>query len=144
MFSPLPVCQGCLSHYLSLHTVDWTTCCRMTHGVTRGLAFLHTELYRGGILSVFALIYTFISAIVGDYFQWGINPLLVFWWVLGQQDGVNLSSVISFQCLSSLLKPSGVSAATRWSDWTGLNSGLSVQSVFSWYYPTGPTQFQQC
>ncbi|XP_073329711.1 bone morphogenetic protein receptor type-2-like [Pagrus major] len=39
--------HGCLSRYLSLHTVDWTTCCRMTHGVTRGLAFLHTELYRG-------------------------------------------------------------------------------------------------
>ncbi|XP_034550286.1 bone morphogenetic protein receptor type-2-like [Notolabrus celidotus] len=39
--------HGCLSHYLSLHSVDWTTCCRMTHGVTRGLAFLHTELYRG-------------------------------------------------------------------------------------------------
>ncbi|KAI3356049.1 hypothetical protein L3Q82_017162 [Scortum barcoo] len=39
--------HGCLSHYLSLHTVDWSTCCRMTHGVTRGLAFLHTELYRG-------------------------------------------------------------------------------------------------
>uniref|UniRef100_A0A3Q4IC75 receptor protein serine/threonine kinase n=1 Tax=Neolamprologus brichardi TaxID=32507 RepID=A0A3Q4IC75_NEOBR len=41
------VLQGCLSHYLSLHTVDWLTCCRMTHGVTRGLAFLHTELHRG-------------------------------------------------------------------------------------------------
>uniref|UniRef100_A0A3B4H9E0 receptor protein serine/threonine kinase n=1 Tax=Pundamilia nyererei TaxID=303518 RepID=A0A3B4H9E0_9CICH len=39
--------HGCLSHYLSLHTVDWLTCCRMTHGVTRGLAFLHTELHRG-------------------------------------------------------------------------------------------------
>ncbi|XP_074550633.1 bone morphogenetic protein receptor type-2-like [Halichoeres trimaculatus] len=39
--------HGCLSHYLSLHTVDWITCCRMTHGVTRGLAFLHTEIYRG-------------------------------------------------------------------------------------------------
>ncbi|XP_059198259.1 bone morphogenetic protein receptor type-2-like [Centropristis striata] len=39
--------HGCLSRYLSVHTVDWTTCCRMTHGVTRGLAFLHTELYRG-------------------------------------------------------------------------------------------------
>lgn len=38
--------HGCLSRYLSLHTVDWLTCCRMTHGVTRGLAFLHTELYR--------------------------------------------------------------------------------------------------
>ncbi|XP_029282417.1 bone morphogenetic protein receptor type-2-like [Cottoperca gobio] len=39
--------HGCLSRYLSHHTVDWSTCCRMTHGVTRGLAFLHTELYRG-------------------------------------------------------------------------------------------------
>uniref|UniRef100_UPI0037E747C4 bone morphogenetic protein receptor type-2-like n=1 Tax=Semicossyphus pulcher TaxID=241346 RepID=UPI0037E747C4 len=39
--------HGCLSHYLSHHTVDWSNCCRMTHGVTRGLAFLHTELYRG-------------------------------------------------------------------------------------------------
>lgn len=39
--------HGCLSHYLSLHSVDWLTCCRMTHGVTRGLAFLHTELHRG-------------------------------------------------------------------------------------------------
>lgn len=39
--------HGCLSRYLSVHTVDWSTCCRMTHGVTRGLAFLHTELYRG-------------------------------------------------------------------------------------------------
>uniref|UniRef100_A0A665TKI6 receptor protein serine/threonine kinase n=1 Tax=Echeneis naucrates TaxID=173247 RepID=A0A665TKI6_ECHNA len=39
--------HGSLSRYLSLHTVDWSTCCRMTHGVTRGLAFLHTELYRG-------------------------------------------------------------------------------------------------
>ncbi|KAG7234346.1 hypothetical protein INR49_004917 [Caranx melampygus] len=38
---------GCLSQYLSLHTVDWLTCCRMIHGVTRALAFLHTELYRG-------------------------------------------------------------------------------------------------
>ncbi|XP_070832469.1 bone morphogenetic protein receptor type-2-like isoform X2 [Chaetodon trifascialis] len=39
--------HGCLSRYLSVHTVDWSTCCRMTHGVTRGLAFLHTELCRG-------------------------------------------------------------------------------------------------
>ncbi|XP_061580070.1 bone morphogenetic protein receptor type-2-like isoform X1 [Cololabis saira] len=39
--------HGCLSRYLSLHTADWLTCCRMTHGVTRGLAFLHTELHRG-------------------------------------------------------------------------------------------------
>uniref|UniRef100_A0A668A5G1 receptor protein serine/threonine kinase n=1 Tax=Myripristis murdjan TaxID=586833 RepID=A0A668A5G1_9TELE len=39
--------HGCLSRYLSLHTADWLTCCRMTHSLTRGLAFLHTELCRG-------------------------------------------------------------------------------------------------
>lgn len=39
--------HGCLSHYLSVHTVDWSTCCKMTHGITRGLAFLHSELSRG-------------------------------------------------------------------------------------------------
>uniref|UniRef100_A0A8D3DBD6 receptor protein serine/threonine kinase n=1 Tax=Scophthalmus maximus TaxID=52904 RepID=A0A8D3DBD6_SCOMX len=39
--------HGCLSQYLSVHTVDWLTCCRMCHGATRGLSFLHTELYRG-------------------------------------------------------------------------------------------------
>uniref|UniRef100_A0A3Q2DHW9 receptor protein serine/threonine kinase n=1 Tax=Cyprinodon variegatus TaxID=28743 RepID=A0A3Q2DHW9_CYPVA len=39
--------HGCLSQYLSENTVDWLTCCRMAHGVTRGLAFLHTELCRG-------------------------------------------------------------------------------------------------
>ncbi|KAK2840485.1 hypothetical protein Q5P01_014225 [Channa striata] len=38
--------HGCLSRYLSVHTVDWLTCCSMTQGVTRGLAFLHTEIYR--------------------------------------------------------------------------------------------------
>ncbi|XP_053295074.1 bone morphogenetic protein receptor type-2 isoform X1 [Pleuronectes platessa] len=38
--------HGCLSHFLSVHTVDWLTCCRMCQGVTRGLSFLHTELYR--------------------------------------------------------------------------------------------------
>ncbi|XP_075996148.1 bone morphogenetic protein receptor type-2-like isoform X2 [Genypterus blacodes] len=40
--------HGCLSHYLSVHTVDWLTCCRMSHSLTRGLSFLHTELNRGG------------------------------------------------------------------------------------------------
>ncbi|KAF7642077.1 hypothetical protein LDENG_00265110, partial [Lucifuga dentata] len=40
--------HGSLSHFLSVHTVDWLTCCRMTHSLTRGLSFLHTELYRGG------------------------------------------------------------------------------------------------
>ncbi|KAM4608729.1 bone morphogenetic protein receptor type-2-like [Polymixia lowei] len=41
--------HGCLGHYLSVHTEDWLTCCRMTHSVTKGLAYLHTELYRGDL-----------------------------------------------------------------------------------------------
>ncbi|KAM9342796.1 bone morphogenetic protein receptor type-2-like isoform 2-T4 [Pholidichthys leucotaenia] len=41
--------HGCLSQYLSLNTVDWLTCCRMTHGLTRGLAFLHSEICIGDI-----------------------------------------------------------------------------------------------
>ncbi|XP_056157912.1 bone morphogenetic protein receptor type-2-like, partial [Lampris incognitus] len=38
---------GCLCHYLSVHTGDWLACCRMAHSVTKGLAYLHSELYRG-------------------------------------------------------------------------------------------------
>nr|XP_023661644.1 bone morphogenetic protein receptor type-2-like [Paramormyrops kingsleyae] len=39
--------HGSLSQYLSLHTGDWVSCCRLAHSVTRGLAYLHTELMPG-------------------------------------------------------------------------------------------------
>ncbi|XP_047670780.1 bone morphogenetic protein receptor type-2 isoform X2 [Tachysurus fulvidraco] len=39
--------HGSLCRYLSLHTLDWVSCCRLAHSVTRGLAYLHTELLRG-------------------------------------------------------------------------------------------------
>ncbi|XP_041117565.1 bone morphogenetic protein receptor type-2-like [Polyodon spathula] len=39
--------HGSLCRYLSLHTSDWVSSCRLTHSVTRGLAYLHTELLRG-------------------------------------------------------------------------------------------------
>uniref|UniRef100_A0A6Q2YWD3 receptor protein serine/threonine kinase n=1 Tax=Esox lucius TaxID=8010 RepID=A0A6Q2YWD3_ESOLU len=41
--------HGSLSRYLSLHTGDWMSSCRLAHSVTRGLAYLHTELLRGDI-----------------------------------------------------------------------------------------------
>lgn len=41
--------HGSLCHYLSLHALDWVSCCRLTHSVTRGVAYMHTELLRGDI-----------------------------------------------------------------------------------------------
>ncbi|XP_026074536.1 bone morphogenetic protein receptor type-2-like isoform X3 [Carassius auratus] len=41
--------HGSLCRYLSLHTLDWASCCRLSHSVTRGLAYLHTELLRGDL-----------------------------------------------------------------------------------------------
>lgn len=39
--------HGCLSHFLSHSCMDWTSCCRMMLGVTRGLSFLHSEVHVG-------------------------------------------------------------------------------------------------
>ncbi|KAK9410876.1 bone morphogenetic protein receptor type-2 [Crotalus adamanteus] len=39
--------NGSLCRYLTLQTSDWVNSCRMAHSVTRGLAYLHTELPRG-------------------------------------------------------------------------------------------------
>ncbi|NXC86114.1 BMPR2 protein, partial [Cercotrichas coryphoeus] len=39
--------NGSLCKYLSLHTSDWVSSCRLAHSITRGLAYLHTELPRG-------------------------------------------------------------------------------------------------
>ncbi|KAG7466972.1 hypothetical protein MATL_G00148300 [Megalops atlanticus] len=41
--------HGSLCRYLSLQTGDWASCCRMAHSLTRGLAYLHTELLRGDV-----------------------------------------------------------------------------------------------
>lgn len=42
--------QGSLNRYLSVQTNDWVSSCRLAHSVTRGLAYLHTELFKGGEL----------------------------------------------------------------------------------------------
>ncbi|KAM9486356.1 bone morphogenetic protein receptor type-2 isoform 2-T2 [Clarias gariepinus] len=41
--------HGSLCRYLSLHSLDWVSSCRLAHSVTRGLAYLHTELLRGDL-----------------------------------------------------------------------------------------------
>ncbi|XP_051564776.1 bone morphogenetic protein receptor type-2 [Myxocyprinus asiaticus] len=41
--------HGSLCRYLSLHTLDWVSGCRLAHSLTRGLAYLHTELLRGDL-----------------------------------------------------------------------------------------------
>nr|XP_056717379.1 bone morphogenetic protein receptor type-2 [Euleptes europaea] len=39
--------SGSLCRYLSLQASDWVSSCRLAHSITRGLAYLHTELPRG-------------------------------------------------------------------------------------------------
>ncbi|KAG9277625.1 bone morphogenetic protein receptor type-2-like [Astyanax mexicanus] len=41
--------HGSLCTYLSAREVDWSSCCRLVLSVTRGLAYLHTELLRGDV-----------------------------------------------------------------------------------------------
>ncbi|KAM9483494.1 bone morphogenetic protein receptor type-2a [Clarias gariepinus] len=41
--------HGSLCTYLSTRTLDWLSCCRLVVSVTRGLAYLHTELVRGDV-----------------------------------------------------------------------------------------------
>ncbi|XP_059184301.1 bone morphogenetic protein receptor type-2-like [Centropristis striata] len=40
---------GSLNRYLSIQTSDWVSSCRLAHSVTRGLAYLHTELFKGDL-----------------------------------------------------------------------------------------------
>ncbi|KAE8278598.1 Bone morphogenetic protein receptor type-2 [Larimichthys crocea] len=41
--------HGSLNRYLSVQTNDWVCSCRLAHSVTRGLAYLHTELFKGDL-----------------------------------------------------------------------------------------------
>uniref|UniRef100_A0A6Q2XBS5 receptor protein serine/threonine kinase n=1 Tax=Esox lucius TaxID=8010 RepID=A0A6Q2XBS5_ESOLU len=41
--------RGSLCRYLSHQAGDWMSCCRLTHSVTRGLAYLHTEILTADI-----------------------------------------------------------------------------------------------
>ncbi|XP_073708193.1 bone morphogenetic protein receptor type-2a [Garra rufa] len=41
--------HGSLCTYLNGRTVDWLSCCRLALSVTRGLAYLHTEIQKGDV-----------------------------------------------------------------------------------------------
>ncbi|XP_036425764.1 bone morphogenetic protein receptor type-2a isoform X2 [Colossoma macropomum] len=41
--------HGSLCTYLNARVVDWLSCCRLVLSVTRGLAYLHTEMMRGDV-----------------------------------------------------------------------------------------------
>ncbi|XP_041835170.1 bone morphogenetic protein receptor type-2-like [Melanotaenia boesemani] len=41
--------HGSLSRYLSIQINDWLSSCRLAHSVTRGLAYLHTEIFKGDL-----------------------------------------------------------------------------------------------
>uniref|UniRef100_UPI0037E9B9C5 bone morphogenetic protein receptor type-2-like isoform X1 n=1 Tax=Semicossyphus pulcher TaxID=241346 RepID=UPI0037E9B9C5 len=41
--------HGSLNRYLGIQTNDWVGSCRLAHSVTRGLAYLHTELFKGDL-----------------------------------------------------------------------------------------------
>lgn len=43
--------NGTLTEYLQSKTIDWPTFCKMGLTIVQGLAYLHTELRRGGIVS---------------------------------------------------------------------------------------------
>lgn len=39
---------GSLTDFLRTHTIDWTTFCKMSLSIVKGLAYLHTDIRKGG------------------------------------------------------------------------------------------------
>lgn len=39
---------GTLTDFLQTHTVDWMTFCKMGLSIVKGLAYLHTDIRKGG------------------------------------------------------------------------------------------------
>lgn len=44
---------GTLMEFLKNHTIDWLTFCKMALSVVKGLAYLHTDVRKGGKKSFF-------------------------------------------------------------------------------------------
>lgn len=40
---------GNLIDFLRTHTIDWTTFCKMSLSIVKGLAYLHTDIRKGGM-----------------------------------------------------------------------------------------------
>jgi len=43
---------GSLTEFLRMHTIDWNTFCKMSLSVVKGLAYLHTDIRKGGMYCV--------------------------------------------------------------------------------------------
>lgn len=43
---------GSLTDFLRTHTIDWTTFCKMSLTIVKGLAYLHTDVRKGGMYHV--------------------------------------------------------------------------------------------
>lgn len=39
---------GSLTDFLQTHTIDWSTFCKMSLSIVKGLAYLHTDIRKGG------------------------------------------------------------------------------------------------
>lgn len=42
--------RGTLTDFLRSHTIDWATFCKMGLSIVKGLAYLHTDVRKGGEL----------------------------------------------------------------------------------------------
>lgn len=40
---------GSLTDFLRTHTIDWITFCKMSLSIVKGLAYLHTDIRKGGM-----------------------------------------------------------------------------------------------
>lgn len=40
---------GSLTEFLRTHTIDWNTFCKMSLSIVKGLAYLHTDIRKGGM-----------------------------------------------------------------------------------------------
>lgn len=61
---------GSLTEFLRTHIIDWNTFCKMSLSVVKGLAYLHTDIRKGGmycicpetkIFKIFFIYYFFIK-----------------------------------------------------------------------------------
>lgn len=43
---------GSLTEFLRTHTIDWNTFCKMSLSVVKGLAYLHTDIRKGGMYCI--------------------------------------------------------------------------------------------
>lgn len=43
---------GSLTEFLRTHIIDWNTFCKMSLSIVKGLAYLHTDIRKGGMYCI--------------------------------------------------------------------------------------------